>query len=285
MFSIPSDYTLLRPEPGLALIFRQGLLPLLEQAALTRFPTPPQTAAADPGPGAGRAAAWRADLSDGRRLVIKNYRRGGLLGRLRVDRYFGSERQRREIMVCDAAQKAGVRVPVIQCLWVRKAGRFSSRLAAATMEIPAARDLYHALEDARRAAEQRQKLLTAVAVELKKLLDAGIHHPDLNLGNILVTGTAGKDPQIHLIDFDGASIQDGPLGTGERIRALTRMYRSLAKLSLPEPPSLGSDEKELFLDAYWPEHTGSHSALRRRCRRELALHRLWWRLNPTKKDR
>ena len=52
MLSIPDGYTLLRPEPGLALLLRQGLLPLLEQAGLTRFPVPPPSAAHGPEPAA-----------------------------------------------------------------------------------------------------------------------------------------------------------------------------------------------------------------------------------------
>jgi tRNA A-37 threonylcarbamoyl transferase component Bud32 len=278
MLSIPDGYTLLRPEPGLALLLRQGLLPLLEQAGLTRFPIPPPSAAHGPEPAAGRGPAWRVELGDGPPLVIKHYRRGGLLGKLRGDRYTGVNRQFEEIRVCQAARAAGLRVPLIQCLWVERAGRFSSRMAAATREIPGARDLFHTLGELREAPE-RGLLLAAVATEVRKLHDAGILHPDLNLGNILVAGSV-NEAEIHLIDFDRASVMDRPLDRKERQSALTRMYRSLAKLSRPAPPPLSPEEKELFLSSYWHDETGPHTALRRRCRRELALHRFWWRLNP-----
>ncbi len=242
MLSIPDGYTLLRPEPGLALLLRQGLLPLLEQAGLTRFPIPPPYAAHGPEPAAGRGTAWRVELGDGPPLVTKH---GGLLGKLRGDRYSGVNRQFEEIRVCQAARAAGLRVPLIQCLWVKRAGRFSSRMAAATREVPGARDLFHALGDLREASE-RGLLLAAVAAEVRKLHDAGILHPDLNLGNILVAGTA-DEAEIHLIDFDRATVMDRPLDRKERQGALTRMYRSLAKLSRPAPPPLSPEEKELFI--------------------------------------
>lgn len=280
MLSIPDGYALLRPQPGLALLYRQDLLPLLEQAGLTRFPVPPLSPADGPGPAAGRSAAWRVELGDGPPLVIKLYRRGGLLGRFRGDRYTGVNRQVEEIRVCQEARAAGLRVPLIQCLWVERAGRFSSRMAAATREIPGSRDLFHALGDNRDTSGDRGRLLAAVAEEVRKLHDARIDHPDLNLGNILLAEAAGNGPEIHLIDFDRAVIMDRPLNRKERHSALTRMYRSLVKLSLPEPPPLSFEEKEHFLSSYWHDETGPHSTLRRRCRRELALHRLWWRLKP-----
>ena len=115
----------------------------------------------------------------------------------------------------------------------------------------------------------------AVAAEVRKLHDAGIHHPDLNLGNILAAGS-----QIHLIGYDRARQLGRPLTRGERYGAQSRMYRSLAKLSLPREPALSPEDKNHFLAAYWPDEIGPHTALRRRCRRELALHRIWWRFNP-----
>jgi 3-deoxy-D-manno-octulosonic acid kinase len=278
MINIPPGYTLSEPQPGLALVFRHGLLPRLEQAGLTGFPVPPQTAGSGPVPAGGRAASWRADAGAGAPLVIKHYHRGGLLGRIRGDSYWGKPHPLEEIRVGEAAEQTGLRVPVIQCLWVQRKGPISYRAAAATLEIPGARNLFHAIGEGLDAGG-RLRLLAAVAVEIRKLHDAGIKHPDLNLGNILVAGAPGA-PEIHLIDFDRAALLDRPLTRGERFSALTRMYRSLAKLSRPGPPPLSPGEKDHFLSQYWHDHGGPHTALRRRCRRELALHRLWWRLNP-----
>ncbi len=250
----------------------------MQRQGLTRFPERPGSAEGGPGPAGGRGAVWRAELGDGRQLVIKHYRRGGLLGRIRGRSYAGASRPLEEIRVCAAAHAAGLGVPPIQCLWIERAGAFNHKLAAATVEIPGARDLFQALGGCRDTGERRQ-LLTATARSVRKLHDTGIHHPDLNLGNILVGGS-GDNPEIHFIDFDRARLRNHPLGSGERNGALARMYRSLVKLSRPERSPLTADEKELFLADYWGERTGLQAALRRRCRRELALHRLWWRLNP-----
>lgn len=282
MLSIPTGYTLLEPVPGLQLLVRHDLEPLVQRLGLTRFPERPRTAEGDPGPAGGRGSVWRMELGDGRQLVIKHYRRGGLLGRIRGRSYAGASRPLEEMRVCAAAHAAGLDVPLIQCLWIERAGPFNHRLAAATVEIPGTRDLFQALDGCRDTGERRQ-LLTTTAGAVRKLHDTGIHHPDLNLGNILVAGGNGSSV-IHFIDFDRARLRSRPLGSGERNVALARMYRSLVKLSRPERAPLTADEKELFLSGYWGKNTGSHNALRRRCRRELALHRLWWRFNPPRAE-
>ncbi len=279
MINIPPGYTLLEPQSGLRLLVRQDLEQLVQRLGLASFPAAPRPAADGPGPAGGRSSTRRVELGDDRRLVVKIYRRGGLLGRIRGDSYSGISRQLQEIRVCEAARSAGIRVPLIQCLWMQQSGPLRHRLAAATMEIPGARDLFSAYKGCRHDPEQCLLLLAATADEVRKLHDAGIRHPDLNLGNILVTCTNGT-PEIHLIDFDRATLIGRPLNTGERYSALSRMYRSLAKLSRPKPPPLSNEEQEHFLSRYWNDASGSHTALRRRCRRELALHRLWWRLNP-----
>jgi len=278
MFSIPPGYTLLEPRAGLKLVVRHGLEPLVERCGLTGFPAPPGAAVQGPVPAAGRAAVWQVEIGDGAPLVVKIYRRGGLFGRIRGNRYFGGSRPLEEIRVCLAAQTAGLRVPAIQCLWIQQAGAFRCRLAAATRMVPGARDLFRALVEGTDSPKKRLRLLAATAVEIRTLHDAGIHHPDLNLGNILVARDAGNGPEIHLIDFDRARLCERPLAPGKRHGALARMYRSLVKLSHPQRHPLSADEKALFLTRYWGNQDGEHAASRRRCRRELGLHRLWWRL-------
>lgn len=283
MISIPPGYTLLEQRAGLRLLVRQSLERLVELHGLTGFPVPPGSTVDGPGPAAGRAAVWQAEIGDDVPLVVKIYRRGGLLGRIRGDSYFGVSRPLEEIGVCLAAVSAGLRVPPIECLWIQRAGAFRYRLAAATRKIPGARDLFRALGDCVDQPETRRQLLAATAGAIRTLHDAGIHHPDLNLGNILVSEGSDNAPQIHLIDFDRARHTGRPLAKGKRHGTLARMYRSLAKLSRPHRHPLSEDEKTLFLARYFGDQDGEHAAVRLRCRRELALHRMWWRLKPPPK--
>jgi len=212
--------------------------------------------------------------------MVKVYRRGGLAGRFRGDTYRSVARPLAEMRVCLAAREAGLNVPLIQCLWIQQVGPLRFRLAAATREIPDAADLFRALGETGQGSPERRRLIEGTAWAVRLLHTTGIHHPDLNLGNILA---AGPDRRIHLIDFDRARVTGGPLPEKQRHRALARIYRSLAKLSRPGPVPLTSEEEEIFLAGYWPDREGPHDALRRRCRRELKRHRLWWRLLPPRR--
>jgi tRNA A-37 threonylcarbamoyl transferase component Bud32 len=279
MRSIPTGYTRLQPEPGLTLVLRESLVPALTRHGLTTFPEPGSVGEVRV-PAGGRAPVTRITIDDGPPLVLKNYRRGGLLGRVRGDRYSGNSRAWNELEVCHAAATAGLRVQPIEVFWVRKLGSLSHRYAAATREIPNAEDVFQTLARLAGDRKPRLRLLSRVATEVRGLHDTGIHHPDLNLGNILVSR---DDPDtVHLIDFDKATRQDGPLPPAVRHHALARLYRSLVKLSLPNGPEISSEEKSAFISTYFGADTGDTAALRRFCRRSLALHRLWWRISPPK---
>ncbi len=273
---LQQGYTLIRQSPDLAIIVREELAGSLAPAGLDRFPE--AAAIGNPGPAGGRAAVRRIEIDQGPPLVLKTYRRGGLAGRLLGDRYTGNSRAYDELQVCAAAAAAGLNVPLIQIFWVQQVSRFRFRFAAATREIPQAEDSFQALRRLEGKSE-RQQLLTAIATQIRGLHDAGINHPDLNLGNILIARDSGAD-RIHLIDFDRATLGDGPLARRERDTTLIRIYRSLVKLSLPDPPLLSAGERDFFLEAYWQNGSARHGSLCRRCRRELAFHRFWWLLAP-----
>ncbi len=60
---------------------------------------------------------------------------------------------------------------------------------------------------------------------------AGIHHPDLNVANLLVGARPEDDAAV--IDFDRARVCDGPVGALGVALARRRLSRSIAKLGLP----------------------------------------------------
>lgn len=271
MFTIPHGYTLLEPQGGLRLLVREGIVPLVGPLGLDRFPQPP--------PG-GRGTTSRIETAEGPPLRVKTYRRGGLAGRFRDDAYRGVDRPLAEVRVCLAAREAGVAVPPIECLWFEHAGPNRFRLASATREVPGALDAFRTLGLTAPGSPERMRFIAETARAVRRLHDAGIDHPDLNLGNILCSRETGR---VHLIDFDRARETGRPLPDSARHRALARIHRSLVKLSFPGPVPLADGEKARFLAVYWPEREGGHEDLRRRCRREVARHRLWWRLVPPAK--
>jgi tRNA A-37 threonylcarbamoyl transferase component Bud32 len=71
-------------------------------------------------------------------------------------------------------------------------------------------------------------IVSGVAGVIRRMHDRGLHHRDLNVGNILLS-RAGADLAVHVIDLDRARL-GGSVSRGERRRALRRLKRSLAKV-------------------------------------------------------
>jgi hypothetical protein len=103
--------------------------------------------------------------------------------------------------------------------------------------------------------------------------DAGLEHPDLNLGNLLLRPSP-SGPQAFVVDLDRAHLERRPLSRARRQAALRRLERSHAKLfGVPGP--LDGDG-----DAWYAGYAGDDAALsaylsagRPAGRLRLAVHR------------
>jgi 3-deoxy-D-manno-octulosonic acid kinase len=176
----------------------------------------------------GRGAAYRATLPGGVRAVVRPYRRGGLLGRIVRATYLGvgvQPRPLRELVVTAGARSRGV--AAAEVLAARIEGRVVYRGTLVTAEIVGATPLIDAL--AGEASTRRAALGTAAGRAVARLHAAGVVHADLNLTNILVTGTVDA-PTAMLVDFDRAQLANAPLGARARRRMLRRLARSARKL-------------------------------------------------------
>jgi 3-deoxy-D-manno-octulosonic acid kinase len=82
---------------------------------------------------------------------------------------------------------------------------------------------------------------------VRLLHDRGVHHPDLNIKNILL---AGHDPVRALIlDLDRATLR-ARLAPGARQRVLDRFWRSVAKWEAGTGHTLDPSVREGFRDGY-----------------------------------
>ena len=99
-----------------------------------------------------------------------------------------------------------------------------------TRALEGRRSLAAALRGAGSAAERDAWLGCAVR-SIRQLHAAGIHHPDLNVSNLLVA----DEPTVPaaLIDFDRATVGTGKVGRLRTALACRRLSRSIAKLGLP----------------------------------------------------
>lgn len=165
----------------------------------------------------GRQAAWFITTSFGD-VVLRQYRRGGLMAKVTDRLYFwaGAERTRswREFQIMEYLYEQDVAVPkVLGAYWWRHGLCYTAALI--TARIPGAKPLASDLSDV---------YLQPVAIEIARMHQLGVWHADLNAYNILLDdGMAAW-----LIDFDRA--QQVPLTSRLIQQNLLRLRRSLVKL-------------------------------------------------------
>lgn len=169
----------------------------------------------------GRGQALAVDTDAGP-AVLRRYMRGGMVARVSRDRFVftGHQRSRsfREFRILQRLHAMGLPVP--QPLMAgserrRLTGRAAilTRLLENTISLPQAADILEP-DHWRRLGET-----------LARFFAAGVVHPDLNAHNLLIDGDGGW----HVVDFDRARIEDGPVDPEPVLR---RLERSLDKLGI-----------------------------------------------------
>nr|WP_163501453.1 3-deoxy-D-manno-octulosonic acid kinase [Halomonas socia] len=155
--------------------------------------------------------------------VLRDYRRGGLIGRVIRDHYLwtGLARTRafRELRLTAELHARGLPVPppVAACVW--RSG-LSYRAALITGRLAGTRAL------AERLADADASLLERVGTTIARFHAAGLDHVDLNARNLLVDAAG----QVWLIDLDRCRLRQS--GAWQAAN-LDRLARSLAKFDAP----------------------------------------------------
>ena len=155
-------------------------------------------------------------------LVLRHFYRGGLLGRLRGDRYLwlGAARSRgfREFLLLHRLHALGLPVPrVLGARCVRSWPW--ARADLHTAELPAAHTLAQRLLAGTLDAAQWPR----IGAMLGRFHAAGVVHADLNAHNIVDSGG-----NWHLIDFDRGRVQRRAARAQQA--SLARLQRSLRKV-------------------------------------------------------
>ncbi|MEN9704230.1 MAG: hypothetical protein RLZZ393_109 [Pseudomonadota bacterium] len=169
----------------------------------------------------GRGTTWI--VRDGaRHLVLRHYRRGGLVARLSPDAYFwrGEDATRpfRELRLLDAMHAAGLPVPPPIAACYRRQGLFY-RGDIITAFLPGTESLAQRM----RRGQVDARIWQAVGHCLRRFRDFGVFHADLNAHNILLAGEQG----VFVIDFDRGDLRAPGLW---RDANLVRLRRSIEKI-------------------------------------------------------
>ncbi|MBD3869306.1 MAG: hypothetical protein IFK94_14390 [Acidobacteria bacterium] len=259
---------------GLTLIAPEEELAELEQAGLHRLRSWSATAGTGH-VGPGRGAVTRFELPSGRRLILKQLRRGGMAARFRNNRFRGSSRLLANLTLPVELARRGVITPEPACLLLQEGppGKFQGWLA--TRELDNAMD---AMTWLGHAGPTGPGLLDSVVRFVRTLHDAGLQHRDLNLGNLMVKQGEAVGEAVAVLDLDGARLHGGGLPFRLRLISLWRLERSMVKRFGGNGP-LGTDYRRSWAAAY----SAGDDALARRILRWwpagrilLAVHRAGW---------
>ncbi|MEM6324994.1 MAG: 3-deoxy-D-manno-octulosonic acid kinase [Pseudomonadota bacterium] len=172
------------------------------------------------GSATGRGEAHFLSFS-GHEMVLRPFRRGGVIAKINRDRYLrtGLDRARsmRELMLLDWMRGQGLSVPRPIAAQMTPVGMFY-RAAILTERLLGARPF----EEISRDGPLGPAIWGRVGASIRQMHEAGVDHSDLNCRNILID--AGE--KAWLIDFDKCKRRgNGPW----KARNLERLKRSLHK--------------------------------------------------------
>ena len=161
---------------------------------------------------------------NGKAMVYKHYRRGGLISKIIEDQYLwmGIKRTRSfiEFRALDIMRELGLSVPRPVAARVnRRKGYYTADLI--TEEIKDTKTLGDILKDGLFSSD----IFSRIGRALKVFHERGCYHPDLNVENILIN----DEQEIFLLDFDRWKMKK--TSDGSSIENINRLNRSILKQS------------------------------------------------------
>jgi 3-deoxy-D-manno-octulosonic acid kinase len=231
--------------------------------------------AAAPSGGEGRTNTALVELpGGGPRVLVRRLRHGGLLGGLLAERYAGPGRVVRELIVTAGLRAAGAPVPDPVLAHAERRG-CGFRLALATVYEADSVDALEFLGGAP-GPERVERAAAATGAALRRFHDAGGHHPDLHVKNLLLR-ESDDPPEVIVIDLDRGRLAAPPTAR-QRAAEMGRLWRSLRKRNVAEP--VGARGAAAFLAAYCGGDHALREALVARLpaeRRKARIHALRYR--------
>lgn len=181
----------------------------------------------------GRGSAMFID-ADGRQLVLRQYRRGGIVVNLTKNRYIwrGGSRTRSfiEWHLLYIMRHAGLPVPVPIAACYRRTGPYTYTASLLTELIPNVTSLALRLD----AGPVPFMMWVEIGRALRRFHAEGVCHADLNAHNVMLN----DGPEVWLIDFDRGTLRRPGLWCDSN---LVRLRRSIEKITDALPPDRFSD--------------------------------------------
>ena len=185
------------------------------------------------------------------RAAVRHARHGGVLAPLLGDRFLGQPRFHREAALARLLADGGLRTPAV--LAGVRYGAWPFHRADIATELIEGADLVSLFYgDRPPEGGARVAVLEAVGHLVRRLHDLGYVHPDLQLRNVVVTGSRTPSPVAWLIDLDTCRPMRGD-AEAERARNLARFDRSWAKWNHKRGSRLTDRDRAVFSAAYLAE--------------------------------
>jgi len=177
------------------------------------------------GSATGRGTTWFVRDGD-HPLVLRHYRRGGLIGKFIADRFLftGTHRSRAmaEFSLLHQMREAGLPVPAPVAAQLQRSGLFY-RADLIISHIANSADLVCLLKKKNLSEPQWQK----IGAVIRQFHDAGIDHTDLNAHNILLD----DQETVWLIDFDKCRQRNDGIWKQKNLQRLLRSLRKEKNLN------------------------------------------------------
>ena len=181
----------------------------------------------------GRGSALFID-ADGRQLVLRQYRRGGMVANFTKNRYLwqGGSRTRSfsEWHLLYIMRHAALAVPIPIAACYRRTGLYTYTASLLTELIPNVTSLASRLG----AAPVPFMMWVEIGRALRRFHNEGVCHADLNAHNIMLN----DGPEMWLVDFDRGTLRRPGLWCDSN---LVRLRRSIEKITDVLPADRFSD--------------------------------------------
>ncbi|MCF6157711.1 MAG: hypothetical protein E3K32_03870 [wastewater metagenome] len=227
------------------------------------------------------------------RLIIKNYRHGGLFGKLFGGVFLNGDRPLIDIGINEVASQKGVPTAEVIAVTKRMFLGVFYRANFISKEISGAVDIMQFLKESPFEKIQKQKkvIIFALIKLIRKMHDIGIYHADLHLKNILIKEGENGEFDAYIIDLDKSVVSES-LTLRQRMKNLQRLDRFIEKVfwlsrssynsSFSRKVSLISKADRIrFLKYYMTCDTVVHRDWKRFLRQYqsyYSFHKFWWRI-------
>ncbi len=221
-------------------------------------------------------------------FVVREYWHGGMIGKVFRDFFWDGMRPVRELLVCEAANRGGIKTTEIIAIITNKIMGPLYKFRLVTKEITESIDLIELLlhSGENRLFKQKRQIINKLAKAVNDMHNAGIYHADLHLKNILVQSDAGGGVHVYIIDLD-KSKQYEKISFQKRMKNIMRLDRSVVKMRRNNKDMfskafqfpVSKTDRIRFLKKYIELDSESAKPLRyyiKSYSKTHALHRLWW---------